>query len=98
MRDSYKMEYTGRLEVEDLDPVGYKVSLYLGRAEAPLVLIADLEDDDFVAYIKEELRSRKLQKTQYSKAIKLPPEPYNTCYERRRIDRQNGSTYCRTCL
>nr|DAH11816.1 MAG TPA: hypothetical protein [Caudoviricetes sp.] len=54
------MEYIGGLEIEDLNPVGYKISFNFDRSEMPLVIIADLPDDEFLPFIKEELRSRKL--------------------------------------
>jgi hypothetical protein len=60
MKDLYKMEYIGRLEIEDLYPVGYKVSFNFDRSEMPLVIIADLPDEEFLPFIKEELRNRKL--------------------------------------
>ncbi|MEE0490686.1 hypothetical protein [Catenibacterium sp.] len=60
MRDLYKMEYIGGLDIESLDPVGYKVSFNFDRSEMPLVIIADLPDEEFLPFIKEELRSRKL--------------------------------------
>ncbi len=88
MRDLYKMEYTGGIEIEDLDPVGYKISFNLNKSEMPLVIIADLPDEEFLPYIKEELRSRKLQRVQYYKATKLPPHNV-CCNEIERINRQN---------
>ena len=54
------MEYIGGLEIEDLNTVGYKISFNFDRSEMPLVIIADLPDNEFLPFIKEELRSRKL--------------------------------------
>ena len=48
MRDLYKMEYVGGLEIQNLDPVGYKVSFNFDRSEMPLVIIADLPDEEFL--------------------------------------------------
>lgn len=98
MRDLYKMEYIGGLEIQNLDPVGYKVSFNFDRSEMPLVIIADLPDEEFLPFIKEELRSRKLQRVKYYNATKLPPEQHNLCYERKRTDRQNERGYCGTCI
>lgn len=98
MRDLYKMEYIGGIDIESLDPVGYKVSFNLDKSESPLVIIADLPDKEFLPFIKEELRSRKLHGVKYYNATKLPPEPHNSCYERKGIDRQNRRGYCGTCL
>nr|UWG93901.1 MAG: hypothetical protein [Bacteriophage sp.] len=98
MRDLYKMEYIGGLDIESLDPVGYKVSFNFDRSEMPLVIIADLPDEEFLPFIKEELRSRKLQRVKYYNATKLPPEQHNLCYEREGIDRQDKRGYCGTCI
>lgn len=98
MRDLYQMEYIGGLEIEDLNPVGYKISFNFDRSEMPLVIIADLPNDEFLPFIKEELRSRKLQRVKYYNATKLPPEQHNTCYERERIDRQNKRGYYGACI
>lgn len=98
MRDLYKMEYIGKIEIEDLDPIGYKVSFNLDRSENPLVIIADLPDEEFLPFIKEELRSRKLQRLKHFIATKLPPEQHNLCYERERTNRQDRRGYCGTCV
>lgn len=98
IRDTYKREFIGELKIEDLDPVGYKVSFNLDRSENPLVIIADLPDEEFLPFIKEELRSRKLFKVKHYLATKLPPEQHNLCYERKGINRQNRRGYCGTCL
>lgn len=79
MRDIYKAEYIGKLRIEDLDPVGYKVSFYLDNSEYPLVIIADLPDEEFLPFIREELRSRKLVKTKYFSTTKLPSEQLYVC-------------------
>jgi hypothetical protein len=43
MRELYEMEFVGDIKIENLDPIGYKVSIYTTRgSEHPVVLIADL--------------------------------------------------------
>lgn len=79
IRQLYKREYVGCLDIEYLDPTGYKVSFYLNKGENPLVIITDLSEEDFLPFIKEELRSRKLHKTKYFSATKLPPEHNTIC-------------------
>lgn len=79
MRELYKMEYTGGIKIEDLDPVGYKVSFHLNSPEVALSIISDLPDEEFLPFIKEELRSKKLHKTKYFKTIKLYPTNQNFC-------------------
>lgn len=70
--DTYKMEFVGTIKIEDLNPQGYKVSLNFNNSENPLVLIADYPDEEFIQYIKNEIRSRKFQRTKYYKTTKLP--------------------------
>lgn len=90
IRELYKMEYIGGLFIENLDPVGYKVSFNFNKTENPLVLIADLPDEEFLKFIKEEIRKRKFQRTKYFNATKYPPKEYLICgNERERTCRQN---------
>ena len=84
MNKIYQSEFIGRIKIEDLDPVGYKVSFYLDNPEKPFVLIADLPDEEFLKYIKEELRKSKLIKTKYYKTVKIYPETTRLCNEQRR--------------
>lgn len=79
MRELYKMEYVGGIKIEDLDPIGYKITFYLDNPEIGLNIIADLSDEEFIPFIKEELRVRKLHKTKYFKTIKLYPIQQNIC-------------------
>lgn len=95
IRDLYKKEYIGQIEIEDLDPVGYKVSFNFDRSEMPLVLIADLPDEKFLPFIKEEIRSRKFHRTKYCNAVKLPPKQY---YDGERINRQDKRSYYGACI
>ena len=98
IRQLYKMEFIGEIKIEDLDPVGYKVSLNLDRSENPLVLIADLPDEEFLDFIREEIRSRKLHKVKHYLATKVPGNTINICNERERTCRQNERSHCGTCL
>lgn len=92
------MEYIGGIKIEDLDPIGYKVSFYLDRSENPFVLIADLPDEDFLVFIKKELRKAHLPMTKYFGAIKQPPEKPFKCNDERGTNRQNQRSYCGACI
>lgn len=92
------MEFIGEIKIEDLNPIGYKVSLNLDRSENPLVLIADLPDKEFLDFIKEEIRSRKLHKVKHYLATKVPGNTINICNERERTCRQNERSHCGTCV
>ena len=56
IRDLYEREYVGGLDIQQLDPTGYKVSFYLNRGEDPLNIITDLSEEEFLPFIKEELK------------------------------------------
>ena len=98
IRQLYKMEFIGEIKIKNLDPIGYKVSLNLDRSENPLVLIADLPDEEFLDFIKEEIRSRKLHKVKHYLATKVPGNTINNCNERERTCRQNERSHCGTCV
>lgn len=74
MRDLYQMEFIGDIKIENLDSVGYKVSFNFNRSENPVVIIADLPDEEFLPFIKEELRSRKFHRVHYYNTSKIPPK------------------------
>jgi hypothetical protein len=74
MRQIYRAEFIGDIKVDKLDPEGYKVSFYLNRTENPLIIMSDLEGDDFLKFIQKELRIRRLNGTKYFKATKLYQE------------------------
>lgn len=79
MRELYEMEFVGEIKIEDLEPVGYKVAFNFNKSENPVVIIADLPDEEFLPFIKEEIRSRKFHKVKYYSASKLPPEQIKYC-------------------
>lgn len=89
MRLIYKAEFIGKLKIEELNP-GYKASFYLNHSENPFVLMYD--GDDFLGYVKDELRKNKLIKTEYFGATKLP------YYERTGTNRQDRRNHCGTCI
>lgn len=79
MRELYEMEFVGEIKIENLEPVGYKVAFNFNKSENPVVIIADLPDEEFLPFIKEEIRSRKFHKVKYYSASKLPPEQIKYC-------------------
>lgn len=84
MRELYKMEFTGTIKIENLEPTGYKISFNFNNSENPLVIISDLSDEEFLPFIKEEIRNKKFHKTKYYSTSKLQPERINYCNEQRR--------------
>ena len=78
IQDTYNKIFIGKLKITNLDPQGYIVSLYLDNSEKPLTIMSDLPDNEFIPFIKEELRKMKLHKTEYSKLVQLQPTNYTT--------------------
>ena len=63
--------FIGKLTIEDLEPEGYKVQINLDNSDNPITLMADLPDDEFLCFVKEELRSRKLHRLEHFKLQKI---------------------------
>lgn len=64
--DIYKAEYLGKIWINKLKPYGYEVKLGLQVPEFPLVIYAELKDEDFLKFFREEIKSRNLIKVYYS--------------------------------
>ncbi len=79
IREIYDCEYIGQLDIKALDPTGYKVSFNFAKANNPLVIISDLPDDQFLPFIKKELRAKRLTETHYYSLTKLQPDPSKLC-------------------
>lgn len=94
--DIYKVKYIGKLTVKKLTPFGYQVSLGMNTPECPIVIYAELKDKEFLRFLKEELRSRRLDMVSYGKLSKTMRPECNTinkacsCNDKRRINRENG--------
>ena len=70
MNSCYEMEFVGEMKIEDLNP-GYKVSFILNHSENPLIIASDLQDEEFLEFIKKELKTRKLHRTKYYNTRKI---------------------------
>lgn len=69
--NTFKREYTGKIKIKKLDPVGYSVSLYPQGEYIPLVFDAELEDDLFIKYLIEDIRNRKFHLQWYGTLNKI---------------------------
>lgn len=79
MKELYKADFIGTIKIEDLNPVGYKISFYVSRgSENPVVIISDLPDDEFIPFLKEEIRAKKFNKTKYFSTTKI--EDDKSCF------------------
>ena len=75
--DIYKMKYIGRMKITKLDPVGYCIQLGMDRPYQPTTIYAEFPDDKFLKFLKQELRDRKLDLTQYGE-LNLIHHPNST--------------------
>ena len=73
MKECLQVIFIGNLQITDLKPVGYKVSINLDNSENPIVIMGEYPDEEFIPFIKEELRSRKLHRLEHYKLQKLCP-------------------------
>ena len=60
------MEFTGKIEVKELNPVGYEVQLYFHGNEYPTYIIsANLTDKQFLQFLFNDLKNRSLWRQSY---------------------------------
>ena len=70
----YDKKYVGHLEVSELEPIGYKVSLGIQNKEIPIVIMAQLPFKKFMKFFVEELRIRHLNDIHYYTGYRVPPD------------------------
>lgn len=78
LEDIYKAKYIGKLKVTKLIPFGYQVSLGMNTPECPQIIYAELKDKEFLKFLREELRNKKLNMAFYGKLQKAMPPECNT--------------------
>lgn len=86
IEDTYKKRYVGTLKIEKLNPIGFKVSI--GNVDKPLVISAELDEDSFIKYFIQELRTSRLHEVIYFEGVRSPDEYCPKCktYEPRIIE------------
>lgn len=73
----YNKNYVGKILVNKLEPVGYEVILYPQGEYVPMVFYAELEDEQFIKYLKEEIRTKKFHLSNYGN---LNKKDLDICY------------------
>ncbi len=58
LMDFYHKQYIGKIVIEKLNPIGYHVALGMDVPNKPIIICAELDDEHFIKYIKEDLRNR----------------------------------------
>lgn len=74
--DIYKLEYIGKIFIEKLEPTGYSVKLGLDAPHKPSTIYAELEDNEFLKFLKQEIKNRRFNLVDYG-LLKL-----TECHER----------------
>ena len=64
MRCLHNREFTGKIIIKDLEPEGYSVGFEVIQYR-PLYISATLPDEEFLNYIKQELRNKAFIFTKY---------------------------------
>lgn len=64
VQDIYHRKYVGKIKVEELSK-GFKVSLWFNKPEAPISISGEYSAEDFIKYIKKELKERHFEIVQY---------------------------------
>lgn len=70
IQDVYKVKYIGKIKVSKLQS-GWSVKLYFYNS---VLISAELPDDKFISYFKQELRDRNLDCSNWYKGIMILPE------------------------
>lgn len=73
----YQRKYIGKLYIARLDPIGLQVKFGMNNVDKPIVISAQLNDVDFLKFLKEELRSRGLNTVKYFLGVKSYPDNCN---------------------
>ena len=65
--DIYKKEYTGKIYVKKLDPVGYYIQLELSMRNKPMTIYAELGDKAFLKFLRQELKDKRFNLIYYGR-------------------------------
>lgn len=79
--DIYKKQYTGKIKIKELNP-GYCIYLDIGHQYHPLVIYAELNDVDFLKFLKEDLKTRNFHFSHYAELNLVYPDtckPLKSC-------------------
>lgn len=73
VQDIYHKKYVGRLEVKKLSK-GYTLSMWFNKPNAPITISAEFQAQDFIKFVKKELRARHFELVDYFTGYKYEPE------------------------
>lgn len=70
----YDRKYIGKIDVKRINPIGISVTLSLNNVDKPLVIAAELNDNDFIKFFNQELHDRGLNTVKYFMGVKSYPD------------------------
>ena len=78
VQDIYHKKYVGKLEVRQLSK-GYQLLMWFNKPEAPITISAECSAENFIKFIRKELRERHFELVQYFTGYKYDPK--DECYQ-----------------
>ena len=66
--------YNGKLDIKELTPVGYIARFGMNNVDKPIVISAELPEEQFLKFMKEELRSRRFNTIKWFIGTKTYPD------------------------
>lgn len=78
VQDIYYKKYVGKLEVRQLSK-GYQLLMWFNKPEAPITISAECSAENFIKFIRKELRERHFELVQYFTGYKYDPK--DDCYQ-----------------
>lgn len=70
----YKKQYIGELNITRIKPNGYKVVFGLNVPERPLTIMAQLNMCDFIKFMQQEIKDRRLDFVKFFTGVQNYPE------------------------
>jgi len=61
----YECKFTGKIKIEEIYEKTFYIRLILNQDERPLQMTYDGDFDKFIEFVKKEIGSRQLNKTEY---------------------------------
>ena len=71
IRSLHNREFTGKIIVKDLEPEGYSVGFEVIQYR-PVYISATLPDDEFLKYMRQELRNKAFIFARYYETVLVP--------------------------
>lgn len=73
IKQLYHKKYIGKLIVTEIKPIGYQVKFGLNNIDKPLVISAELPKDQFLKFMYQEIKDRRMDFVKYFIGVKTYP-------------------------